>query len=228
MDSFTELAVRTIESIGEPGVGLLIALETIIPPIPSEVVLPFAGFTAAQGTLNAWLAWLWATVGSLVGATVFYGIGLKLTYERLYDLAGRRWFFLFSQKDLDRGFRFFDAHGSVVVLVGRFVPFVRSVVSIPAGLDRMPFLRFLALTGIGSGIWNAAFIYAGVRLGEDYAKVQQYVDPASKAVVGVVLVVLVGLAIRKARGRHEDPAVAEERRAAVEKQRGERQARHPG
>ena len=141
MQSLTDLAVRVIESIGEPGVGLLIALETIIPPIPSEVVLPFAGFAAAQGKIVAWLAWLWATVGSLVGATVFYGIGLKLTYERLYDLAGRRWFFLYSQKDLDRGFRFFDKNGSVVVLVGRFIPFVRSVVSIPAGLEPMELLR---------------------------------------------------------------------------------------
>lgn len=228
MDSLTELAVRTIESIREPGVGLLIALETIIPPIPSEVILPFAGFTAAQGGLNPWLAWLWATLGSLVGASIFYLFGLKLTYDRLYDIAGKRWFFVFSQSDLDRGFRFFDRHGSVVVLVGRFIPLVRSVVSIPAGLDRMPWPRFLLLTGIGSGIWNAAFIYAGVRLGKDYAVVEEYMGPISRGVLAIVLVVLVALVVRKARARREDPEVVAERRAALEQERAERQSRRSG
>ena len=90
MDSVVEAAIRLIESIGEVGVGLLIALETVVPPIPSEVVLPFAGFAAAQGVINPWLAWLAATLGALAGAYLLYGLGVLLSYERLHDLAGRR------------------------------------------------------------------------------------------------------------------------------------------
>ena len=206
MPDVTRIATDLIRAIGEPGVGLLIFLETVIPPIPSEVVLPFAGFAAAQGELNAWLAWAWATAGSLAGAALFYVLGASLTYERLYAFAGKRWFVLFSQKDLDRGFRFFDRHGSVVVLVGRFVPFVRSVVSIPAGLNRMSFPWFLLLTAVGSGIWNAAFVVAGVRLGADYESVARYVDPASRVVVVLVVAGLVWLAVRKARAHRRRTA----------------------
>ena len=201
VQSFTDWAIGLIESIGAPGVGLLIALETVIPPIPSEVVLPFAGFTAAQGDLNAVAAWAWATAGSLVGAALFYVLGRRLTFDRLHHLAGKRWFVLFSQRDLDRGFGFFDRHGSVVVLVGRFIPFVRSVVSVPAGLDEMPWPRFLVLTGVGSGLWNAAFVGAGYWLGEDYEQVQQYVAPASTVVVGLIVLLLGWLVVRKVRAR---------------------------
>ncbi len=201
MQSITGPVVDVIESVGEVGVGALIALETVLPPIPSEVILPFAGFAAADGRLNAPLAWVCATVGSLVGASILYWLGLALSYERLYHLAGKPWFFLFGQRDLDRGFRFFDRHGSVVVLVGRFIPFIRSVVSVPAGMDRMPLPRFLALTGLGSGIWNAAFIWLGFRLREDYEVVEQYMGPASRVVLGLCVLVLVWLVVRRVRER---------------------------
>lgn len=201
MESITGPVVDIIGSVGEVGVGGLIALETILPPIPSEVILPFAGFAAADGRLNAPLAWVCATIGSLLGAAVLYWVGYALSYERLYQLAGKRWFLLFGQKDLDRGFRFFDKHGSVVVLVGRFIPFIRSVVSVPAGMDRMPLPRFLALTALGSGIWNAAFIAIGFRLKENYDVVEQYVSPVSRGVVAVLLLVLVWLVVRRVRQR---------------------------
>lgn len=197
----TDRIVELINQIGELGVGLLILLETVIPPIPSEVVLPFAGFAAAAGHLNPYLAWAAATVGSLLGAYVLYWLGVALSYERLHDLAGRPWFLLFGQRDLDRGQRFFEARGEVVVLVGRCIPFVRSVVSVPAGLTRMSFLRFSLLTALGSGVWNAVFIYAGYRLGDDYAAVERYLAPVSKAVVAIVLVVLVWLVARRLRER---------------------------
>lgn len=217
MSSLSQSVVDVIESIGEVGVGLLIALETVLPPIPSEVILPFAGFAAADGRLDPYLAWACATLGSLVGALLLYGLGVRFSYERLHHLAGKRWFFLFGRRDLERGMRFFDRHGSAVVLVGRFVPLIRSVVSVPAGLDRMPLGRFLGLTALGSGIWNAAFIAVGYRLGEDYAVVEEYVGPVSKAVVAVCVVVLVWLVVRTARLRragtpdqdHDEPAAAD-------------------
>lgn len=212
MQSITGPVVDVIDSVGEVGVGGLIALETVLPPIPSEVILPFAGFAAADGRLNAPLAWACATIGSLLGAGLLYWFGHALSYERLHHLAGKRWFVLFGQRDLDRGFRFFDRHGSVVVLVGRFVPLIRSIVSVPAGMDRMPLPRFLALTALGSGIWNAAFIWLGYRLREDYELVEQYMGPVSRGVVVVCGIVLVWLVVRRLRERRAgaDGASADE------------------
>lgn len=179
-----------VDSIGAAGVGLLIALENVFPPIPSEVVLPFAGFSAARGELNVALAWAAATAGSVLGAYVLYAIAARIGYDRLHDLAGRRWFLLFSEDDLARGERFFRDHGDKVVLLARFVPLLRSVVSVPAGFARMPLVRFTALTAIGSGIWNAVFLYAGYRLGADWARVQQWLGP-----VGIAVAVALALAV---------------------------------
>ena len=197
----TDRIVELIQQIGELGVGLLILLETVLPPIPSEVVLPFAGFAAADGRINPYLAWLAATVGSLLGAYLLYWLGAALSYERLHHLAGKPWFFLFGQRDLERGQRFFEERGEVVVLIGRFIPFIRSVVSVPAGLTRMPLLRFGILTTVGSGLWNAVFIYAGYRLGDNYAAVEHYLGPMSKAVSAIVVLVVIWLVVRRLRER---------------------------
>lgn len=191
--------VDVVDSVGEVGVGALIALENILPPIPSEVILPFAGFSSSQGDLNAPLAWLAATIGSLVGAWVLYGVGRVLSYERVHDLAGKRWFVLFGQSDLERGNRFFDQHGDKIILFGRFVPLVRSIVSVPAGMAEMPIVRFSVLTAIGSAIWNAVFIAIGYQLGEQWDTVEHWVAPASYAVVAVLVAGLAWLVIRKRR-----------------------------
>jgi membrane protein DedA with SNARE-associated domain len=190
-----------VDSLGAAGVGLLIFLENLIPPIPSEVILPLAGFRARTGTLNVWLTWPAATAGSVLGALVLYGLGVWLGYDRLHALAGKRWFILSSQKDLDRGERIFEQHGGKIVLLGRCIPFIRSVVSIPAGIARMPLPRFLTLTAIGSGVWNALFIGLGWLLGENWGEVQAWLGPSSYVVIGLLVVGLVWLAIRKARSR---------------------------
>lgn len=199
MQSVTGPVVDVIESIGEVGVGALLALETVLPPIPSEVVLPFAGFAAASGRLDPVLAWVAATIGSLVGAYLLYGLGRTVSYERLEELAGRRWFILFGQRDLARGHRFFERHGSAIVFFGRFIPLVRSIVSVPAGLERMPLPRFTLLTAAGSGVWNGLFIWAGYRLGENYAVVERWVAPVSTVVVVLVVLGVVWLAVRRRR-----------------------------
>jgi len=191
--------VDVIDSIGEVGVGALIALENIFPPIPSEVILPFAGFSASRGDLNPVLAWAAATIGALLGAYVLYAVGALVGHDRVHELADKRWFVLFSQSDLARGERFFDDHGGKVVLLGRCVPFVRSVVSVPAGFARMTLWRFTALTAIGSGVWNAIFIYAGYRLGDRWDQVQQYLQPISYAVVAALLAGVAFLVVRQLR-----------------------------
>jgi membrane protein DedA with SNARE-associated domain len=192
-----------VDRLGGIGVGLLIYLENLVPPIPSEAILPLAGFRARTGALDLWVAWPAATLGSVLGALVLYGLGAWLGYDRLHRLAGRRWFVLTSQKDLDRGERIFARHGGRMVLLGRCVPLIRSVVSIPAGIARMPLPRFLTLTAIGSGIWNALFIGFGWFLGDHWDRVQGWLGPVSYVVLGLAVVGLVWLAVRKIRARPE-------------------------
>jgi membrane protein DedA with SNARE-associated domain len=191
--------VDVIERIGAPGVGALVALETAFPPIPSEVILPFAGFSASRGDVNVVLAWVAATVGALIGAWVLYGIGAVVGYDRLQALGEKRWFPLFSGADLARGEKFFARHGDRVVLVGRCIPLVRSIVSVPAGVERMPLVRFSVLTAIGSGVWNALFIGAGYQLGNRWERVENWVQPLSYAVVGLLALAGLWLIVRKVR-----------------------------
>ena len=199
LSGVTGWVVDVIESIGEPGVGALIALENIFPPIPSEAILPFAGFSAAQGDINLVLAWVAATVGALVGAFVLYGVGRVIGYDRLQELAQKRWFFLFGPGDLARGEKFFERHGSAIVLVGRCIPLVRSVVSVPAGWSKMPIGRFTILTAIGSAIWNALFIGLGYQLGDRWERVESWVEPLGYAVLAAIFGYVAWLAFRKIR-----------------------------
>jgi len=203
-----EWVFSIVDRLGEVGVGLLIFLENVIPPIPSEVILPLAGFRARTGALNVWLTWPAATLGSVLGALLLYGLGSWLGYDRLHALAGKRWFFITSQKDLDRGEKIFGRHGGKIVLFGRCVPLIRSVVSIPAGIARMPLPRFLLLTAIGSGVWNAIFIALGWILGENWSRVEGWLGPVSYVVAGLVVVGLIWLAIRKVRERSAQKAAA--------------------
>lgn len=198
-----------ISSIGEVGVGLLIALENVFPPLPSELILPFAGFASERGDLNLFLAWSAATIGALVGALVLYAVGAVVGYERLHELAGHRWFILFGQKDLERGERAFDRYQGPIVFFGRMVPLVRSAVSVPAGIARMPLAKFCLYTALGAGIWNAVFIYAGYVAGENYEQIEGYVQPVSYAVVAVLLVAVVALVVRTVRRKRSRAAAAE-------------------
>lgn len=190
-----------VDRLGAPGVGFLIFLENVIPPIPSELILPLAGFRARLGTLDLWWVWPAATAGSVLGALVLYAVGALLGYERVYALSGKRWFILSSQKDLERGRSLMESHGGKIVLLGRCVPLIRSVVSIPAGLARMPLWRFTALTAIGSGVWNAVFIGLGWYLGENWDQVESAMGPASYVVLALVLVGIAWLVVRRLRAR---------------------------
>jgi membrane protein DedA with SNARE-associated domain len=199
--------VDVIERLGPVGVGALIALENILPPIPSEIILPFAGFAGSQGDLNVVAAWIAATIGALVGAWVLYGVGALVGTERLHQLAEKRWFFLFSAGDLARGERFFEQHGGKIVLLGRCIPLVRSIVSVPAGLERMSPVRFTLLTLLGSGVWNAIFISAGYVLGDNWENVEGWIQPLSYVVVLLLVVAVVYLVVRRARAT--DPTEVE-------------------
>lgn len=190
-----------MDSAGEIGVGVLIALENLFPPIPSEAILPLAGFRAQQGGMDPVLAWVAATIGALVGALVLYAIGALVGYDRIHELAGKRWFVVLGQKDLERGDRFFDHHGGKIVLVGRCIPLVRSVVSVPAGISGMPIAKFVLYTVIGSAVWNALFIAAGWQLGSNWGRVEGWIKPISYAVLVLAVLFVLFLTARKLQRR---------------------------
>jgi membrane protein DedA with SNARE-associated domain len=164
--------------------------ENLFPPIPSEVILPLAGFLVYQGELRFVPALVVATVGSLAGALVLYALGrwggrtLVLRYGRLLRV---------RESDLDRADAWFDRYGEAVVLLGRMVPGVRSLVSIPAGLAEMPVKRFVVLTVLGSGAWNTLLIGAGWQLGENWSRLSGVVGSVSNAVLAILAVAVVVL-----------------------------------
>jgi len=190
------LAMRTI---GSPGVGLATALETVFPPVPSELVLPLAGYTASQGHYGVVAAIAWATAGSLAGALVLYWLGAAWGLDRLCALADR--IPLMHAEDVRKAVDWFGSHGRAAVFLGRLVPGVRSLVSIPAGVDRMPLWTFCAYTTAGSLLWNAALVLAGFELGERWHLVERYVGPASNVVYVLLAIVLVVVAARRLRHR---------------------------
>jgi membrane protein DedA with SNARE-associated domain len=191
--------IDVVDTIGEMGVGALILLENLFPPIPSELILPLAGFRAHEGQMDLVLAWFAATIGSLTGALILYAMGALFGYDRLHELAGHRSFVMLSQRDLERGERFFERYGGKVVLLGRCIPIVRSIVSIPAGLIRMRLSKFVLYTLIGSAVWNAAFIGAGWALDDNYDRVQHWVQPAALTVLFFLLAGICIVAARKMR-----------------------------
>ncbi|MHA7125544.1 DedA family protein [Janibacter indicus] len=206
MNTIVEWVLDLMDRIGGPGIALGIFLENVFPPIPSEVILPLAGFTAAQGRYSIVEAVLWATLGSVTGALLLYGIGAALGIDRLKVIAHRMP--LVDVADIDRADAWFTKHGPKAVFLGRFVPGIRSIISIPAGIDRMPVAKFLGYTTAGSLIWNSLFVWIGFQLGDRYHLVEQYMDPISKVVY--VLIVLAALGVvawmwRRSVRRSHDP-----------------------
>jgi membrane protein DedA with SNARE-associated domain len=186
-DWLVEWVVRVIEALGYPGLTGLVALENLFPPIPSEVILPLAGFLTGQGRFSFPLVLLATTLGSILGALALYGIGMmvgQLGIRTLFERYGR-WAML-TPEDLTRAEEWFDRYGAIAVFVGRLVPVVRSLVSIPSGYRRMPVGQFLLLTGFGSALWNGALVTLGWVFGENWHQIEQYVGWLQYAVIGVV------------------------------------------
>lgn len=189
--------VDVMETIGAPGAGLLVALENLFPPLPSEVILPLAGFTASQGGFTLGSAIFWTTLGSVLGAAALYWIGAVLGRRRVRAIIARMP--LVDLDDVDRAEAWFERHGKATVFLGRMIPVFRSLISIPAGIERMPFWLFVGLSAAGSLIWNTIFVLAGYFLGENWHIAEQYAGVFSKLVIGAVLVLVVVWAARRVR-----------------------------
>ena len=195
-------AERVITALGEWGVGLLVLLETVFPPLPSEVILPLAGFLTSQGAISLPLVVLTSTVGAWLGALLLYGVGARLGLER--SIRGLSKLPLVDRDDFERAAAWFNRHGRSSIFFGRLVPGVRSLISLPAGAARMSLPVFSLFTIVGSGFWNSLLIGAGSALGSRYATVERYADVLNYlvwAALGLLVGWLVVRRVRRGRDR---------------------------
>lgn len=187
-----------IEAIGYPGLVFIMALENVFPPIPSEIVLPLAGYQVFIGSMNIVLAIVAATLGSVIGGSILFFIArrggrpLLLKYRRILRI---------SERDIDRADGWFECYGSWLVFLGRMIPLIRSIVSVPAGTLEMTWRRFLILTTAGSAIWNTALISGGFALGNNWTRVGDWIHTASPYLIAAAVIALAWAIVPKVRNR---------------------------
>lgn len=187
-----EWITDTIYSLGYVGIGFLMFLENLFPPIPSELIMPLAGFVVQQGKMDMGLVLLAGVLGTILGAFPWYYAGKLWGEERLIQICDRhgKWLGL-SGADIIKAKNWFERYGNGAVFLGRLVPGVRTLISVPAGLSSMNLVPFLIYSTIGTTIWVVILTYAGFILGENYKLVENYIDPISKIVViGIGVAVL--------------------------------------
>ena len=201
LSSLNTVVEQLVEQWGYPGIFAAMVLENVIPPIPSEVIMPLAGFYVGQGKLNFLLVVLAGLLGTVVGALPWYGVGRLVNEERLKHWLERhgRWLGV-SPKELDHSREWFQRHGAAVVFWGRLIPAIRTLISVPAGIELMPFPSFLIWTTAGSLIWTVALTTAGWLLGSRWSEVLQAIKPVegvvNKLLALVLLAVVVWLGLR--------------------------------
>lgn len=198
LNDLTNFATDVVDALGYLGVALLIALENVFPPIPSEVVLGLAGYTAAQGDATVIGMIIAATIGSVVGAWVLYGFAAAVGPLRLRAIVIRYGGWIgFSEPDLDRAEAWFDRRSRIAVLVCRCIPLIRSLISIPAGFRRMPLGVFTIFTLIGSLVWNSVLVTAGYLLADQWDRILDVTEPFQEVVVVILALLVVAVIVRK-------------------------------
>ncbi|WP_399103298.1 DedA family protein [Streptomyces sp. 11x1] len=187
--------IGLMDLLGAPGAGLAVALENLFPPIPSEVILPLAGFAASTGQMNLFAALLWTTAGSVVGALALYGVGALIGRDRTIAIAAK--LPLVKVSDIEKTEAWFLKHGTKAIFFGRMIPVFRSLISVPAGVERMPLPVFTLLTTLGSAIWNTIFVLAGYFLGANWTEVTAIVSTYSKIVLGAAAIAVLAFTLAR-------------------------------
>jgi membrane protein DedA with SNARE-associated domain len=190
----------TLDTLGYPGIVLLMCLENVFPPLPSELIMPLAGFLATKDQFSLVGVVLAGTLGSVLGALPLYGLGYLMGEARVKAWAERygTWLMV-SAEDVEQAKGWMDRHGRKAVFLCRLVPGVRSLISIPAGFVRMPLTPFLLYTALGTGVWAALLATAGRLLGERYAQVKTYLGPVAYVVLGLIALAWVVRVVRRKR-----------------------------
>jgi membrane protein DedA with SNARE-associated domain len=194
--------IDIVASLGYIGIALLTLVENIFPPIPSELIMPLAGFQSARGGMSFWGAVAAGSAGSLAGTCGWYWAGLKVGEDRLRSWIERhgRWLAL-DLDDIDRAKSWFDRYGVWAVFFCRMIPALRTLISLPAGFNRMPLASFLLPSTIGTFLWTAGLTYIGRLLGANYQQVKDYVGVVSWIVIGNIAVIYVWRQVRYFTGR---------------------------
>lgn len=187
-----------MNQLGYWGIGLLMFLENLFPPIPSELIMPLAGFTVAQGKMDFIPVVIAGVVGTILGAFPWYYIGKFISEERLEHLADKygKWISI-SSKDIRKSNNWFNKHGGKAVLFCRLVPGVRTLISLPAGINNMPLFPFILYSTLGTTLWVSFLTFAGYKLGNNYELVDQYLGPVSKIVLVILVLSLIFWIVRK-------------------------------
>ena len=182
--------MQIISSLGYAGIVLLMFLENVFPPIPSELIIPLAGFLASKGELSFVGVVIAGTIGSVLGAVPFYYLGRKIEEQRLREWTKKygRWLAI-SVDDIDSAKSWFEKHGAWTVFFCRFIPGVRSVISLPAGIQRMNLVTFLAASTLGMALWTIVLAGAGYLLKSNFQQVEEYLDPVSYFIIGAIVAV---------------------------------------
>jgi membrane protein DedA with SNARE-associated domain len=198
LSELTNWAKDFVESAGYIGVFLMIVLENVFPPIPSEAILPLAGFLAGEGRFWLPAVILAATLGAVAGGLILYYVAYVIGEQRIRRLIDRygKWFAV-SGADLDKANDWFDRHGTKAVMLCRMMPIVRSLVSLPAGLRRMRLAPFIIYTAIGSGLWNSLLIVLGWWLGDNWEKVGNVMDYIEYPIYAAVVIGLVWFVVKR-------------------------------
>lgn len=183
-----------IEEYGYLGVMLLIALENIFPPIPSEVILTFGGFMTTTTNLSIIGVVIASTIGSVIGAGILYFIGLQLDVSRLEKIVDK-WGKLFrlTKKDIHKADAWFDKYGPFTVFFCRFIPLIRSLISIPAGMSNMNIGLFFILTTLGTLIWNIILVYLGASVGDSWENIVYTMDIYSNIIYIILIVIIISV-----------------------------------
>jgi membrane protein DedA with SNARE-associated domain len=188
LTSVAIFCISIISSVGYFGLFLLMTMESMILPVPSEMVMPFAGFLISGGKMEFVLVVLFSTLGSLLGSLISYSIGIY-GGNRFVKKYGK--YFLLNEEHLVKTEEWFSKKGELTIFIGRFVPIVRHVISIPAGIGKMNLKKFMLYTVLGAGIWNAFLAYIGYVLGNNWTSIKEYADYISWGVL--VIIVIVGM-----------------------------------
>lgn len=196
--NLTHWIISIMEQLGYLGIALLMFLDNVFPPIPSEIIMPSAGLTAAQGQLSLTGVIIAGSIGSLIAAAVLYGIGRMISHDRLFQWVDRYGKYLFIKRaDVQKALQWFEKYGHRIVFFGRMIPAVRSLISIPAGMSHMPFWKFMLYSGAGTIIWTTFLASVGFYFGENQTLMHQIFSQVGYVIISIVAVLFIWALYRR-------------------------------